>query len=70
MIFDGVELPRLVSIEQAAKVLKTDPATVKRLIAEGTVSAIRVNGMVRVLTDSIADRLGEETRSRPNQDKA
>jgi excisionase family DNA binding protein len=70
MIFDGVELPRLISIEQAAKVLKTDPATVERLIAEGTVSAIRVNGMVRVLTDSIADRLGEETRSRPNQDKA
>jgi excisionase family DNA binding protein len=70
MIFDGVELPRLLSIEKAAEVLRTDSATVERWIAEGTLSVLRVNGVPHVLTESIADRLGEATPSRPNQEQA
>ena len=69
MIFDGVELPRLLPIEKAAEVLKTGATTVERWIAEGTVSVMRVNGIPHVLTDSIADRLGEATPSRPNQEQ-
>jgi hypothetical protein len=69
MIFDGVELPKLLPIEKAAEVLKMDVATVERLIGEGTVSVMHVNGILHVLTESIADRLGEVTLSRPNQDK-
>lgn len=70
MIFDGVELPRLLPIEKAAGVLKTDAATVERWIAEGALSVMRVNGIPHVLTDSITDRLGETTPSRPNQEQA
>lgn len=68
MIHDGVELPNLLTIEKAAEVLGTDTSTVRCWIDHRSISTMRVNGIVHVLTESIADRLGEETPSRPNQE--
>jgi excisionase family DNA binding protein len=68
MIHDGVELPKLLTIEKAAEILSIDPATIRRWIEDGSISAMRVNGIVHVLTESIADRLGEGTPTRPNQE--
>jgi excisionase family DNA binding protein len=66
MIFDGVELPSLVTVDQAALVLGVDVATILRWIEEGLLDAARANGRIRVLTSSIADRKGLKTPSRPN----
>jgi excisionase family DNA binding protein len=68
MIHDGVELPKLLTIEKAAEVLGIDAATIRQWIKNRSVSTMRVNGIVHVLTESIADRLGEETPTRPNQE--
>ena len=68
MIYDGLELPRLLTVERAAKLLGVDASTVRRRIDERSVSTMRVNGIVHVLTESIADRLGERTASRCNRD--
>lgn len=68
MIHDGVELPKLLTVERAADVLDVDATTIREWIADRSISTMRVNGVVHVLTESIADRLGEETLSRPNQD--
>ncbi len=68
MIHDGVELPSLLTIEKAAEVLGVDVATVRRRIEDRSIATMRVNGVVHVLTESIADRLGEETPARPNQE--
>ena len=68
MIHDGVELPKLLTVDRAAEVLGTDTPTVRRWIDDRTVSTMRINGIVHVLTESIADRLGEKTLSRHNRD--
>ncbi len=68
MIYDGVELPRLVSRAKAAAILRIDLDTLGAWIATGRLSVAHVNGTVRVLTESIADRMGEATPSRPNQE--
>jgi excisionase family DNA binding protein len=67
VIHDGVELPKLLTIEKAAEVLGSDVTTIRQWIENRSLSVLRVNGIVHVLTESIADRLGEETPSRPNQ---
>jgi excisionase family DNA binding protein len=68
VIRDGVELPKLLTIEKAAEVLGADTSTVRRWIDDRSISTMRVNGIVQVLTESIADRLGEKTPSRSNQE--
>lgn len=68
LIHDGVELPKLLTVARAAEVLGVDAATVRRWMDDRSVSTMHVNGVAHVLTESIADRLGEETTSRPNQD--
>jgi len=68
MIHDGVELPKLLRIEKAAELLGVNVETIRAWIADRSVSTMCVNGVIHVLTESIADRLGEETPSRPNQD--
>lgn len=69
MIYDGVELPELLSIAKTAKVMKLSEDEVRRLIAEHELPSVSLNGIAHVLTGSIADRLGEETPSRQNQDR-
>jgi len=68
MIHDGVELPRLLTIEKTAELLGVNAETIRKGIADRSVSTMRVNGVLHVLTESIADRLGEETPSRPNRE--
>lgn len=68
MIHDGVELPKLLRIEKTAELLGVDAGTIRAWIAGRSVSTMRVNGVLHVLTESIADRLGEETPSRPNRE--
>jgi hypothetical protein len=68
MIHDGVELPKLLRMEKVAGLLGVDRGTVRQWIENRSVSCVRVNGIVLVLTESIADRLGEETPTRPNHE--
>jgi hypothetical protein len=68
VIHDGVELPRLVPVTKAAEVMALSEAEVRRLITDRELQSASLNGVVHVLTESIADRLGEETPSRPNRD--
>ena len=68
MIHDGVELPRLVPVEKASEVLAVSVDEVSRLIAQHALQSMRLNGVVHVLTESIADRLGVQTLSRANQE--
>ena len=68
MIHDGVELPRLVSLARASEVLGATAAEVKSLVEHRKLQSVRLNGILCILTESIADRLGEPTPSRHNQD--
>jgi len=68
VIFDGVELPRLVPVAKAAEVMNLSEAEVRRLIANREIQSVSLNGVTQVLTESIADRFGEKTPSRRNQD--
>jgi len=68
VIHDGVELPKLLRMEKVAEVLGVDIEAVRRWIEDRSLSTLHVNGIVHVLTESIADRLGEETPSRSNQE--
>ena len=68
VIFDGVELPRLVPVAKAAEVMDVSETEVRQLIANQELQSVSLNGIVHVLTESIADRLGEDTPSRHNQD--
>ena len=68
MIHDGVELPKLLTIEKTADLFGVDEETIRVWIADRSISTMRVNGVLHVLTESIADRLGEETPSRPNRE--
>ncbi|MGB2984121.1 MAG: hypothetical protein WBC63_09755 [Candidatus Bipolaricaulia bacterium] len=68
MIHDGIELPRLLTVAKAAEVLGTPEAEIERLVERRELQSANVNGIMHVLTESIADRLGERTFSRPNQE--
>ena len=68
MIHDGVELPKLLRIDEAAELLGVAAETIEKWIADRSVSAVHVNGVLHVLTESIEDRLGEATPSRPNRE--
>jgi len=70
LIVDGVELPRLLTLSKAAEVLGTPIEQVRRLVEERRLQSARVNGIVHVLTDSIANRLGEATLTRHNQESS
>lgn len=68
MILDGVELPSLLTIEKAARVLKTDVPTLHHWIETGRIESVRANGRIRVVTSSVENRMGQETLSRTNTD--
>lgn len=68
MIYDGVELPSLLTIEKAAVVMGVKVAIIKQWIDKGQLETVRANGKIRVLTSTIEDRMGEVTRSRSNQE--
>ncbi len=68
MIHDGVELPSLLPLEKAAAILKIDIETLHACIDSGEIACVRANGKIRVLTSSIANRMGQRTPSRPNQE--
>jgi hypothetical protein len=68
LIHDGVELPRLLTLAKASEVLGATEVEVRRLVEQRELQSVRLNGITHVLTESIADRLGEETSSRHNQD--
>lgn len=68
MIHDGVELPSLLSIDRAARVLGVPAETVRAWIENDRLSAVHVNGALRVRTESIADRKGVRTLSRTNHE--
>jgi len=64
-----VELPRLVRVAEAAEILRTSEEAIRRLVANRALQSVSVNGIVHIVTDSIADRLGEKTPSRHNRDR-
>ena len=68
MIDGGVGLPKLQSAKKTAEFVGVDAGTIQRWLADRPVSVIRVNGVLSVLTESIADCLGKKTLSRVNQD--
>lgn len=68
VIFDGAELPSLLSIEQASKVLNVDTATVAAWIETGQLDAVQTNGRLRVVTSSIEDRMNQPTFARRNDE--
>ena len=69
MIFDGVELPRLLMIEKAAEVLGLSSDEVLALVSRREIDSVRLNGIVHVITESIAERLDVKTEARHNQDR-
>ena len=56
MIYDGVELPRLLTIDEAAKVLGVDCEKIRKMIKSRRLATMRVNGEIRIITESIVDR--------------
>jgi len=68
MIRDGVELPKLVPIAKAAEILDASEDQVRELIDRGLLQSARVNGILHILTETLADRLGEQTPARHNRD--
>ena len=68
MIVDGVELPQILPLAEAADLLGKTEAEVRAWIAQGKIQSVRLNGIVHVVSESIAERLGQHTPSRHNQD--
>jgi len=68
VIFDGAELPSLLSIEKTSEVLNVATTTIELWIERGKLDAVRVNGHVRVVTSSIEDRMGQPTFARRNDE--
>jgi len=56
VIYDGVELPKLLTIDEAAKVLGIDCEKISELIKTRRLATMRVNGEIRIITESIEDR--------------
>jgi len=68
VIFDGVELPSLLTMERAAEVLGLSAKDLLALVSRREIQSVRLNGAVHVVTESIAERLDVKTASRHNQD--
>jgi len=58
-----------VRVAEAAEILRTSEEAIRRLVANRALQSVSVNGIVHIVTDSIADRLGEKTPSRHNRDR-
>jgi len=56
VIYDGVELPRLLTIDEAARVLGVDCEKIRKMIKTRKLATMRVNGEIRIITESIEDR--------------
>ncbi|MCK4393256.1 helix-turn-helix domain-containing protein [Candidatus Bipolaricaulota bacterium] len=56
MIYDGVELPKLLTVDEAAKVLGVDCEKISKMIKSRKLATMRVNGEIRIITESIEDR--------------
>jgi len=56
VIYDGVELPKLITIDEAAKVLGVDCEKISEVIKSRKLATMRVNGESRIITESIVDR--------------
>lgn len=56
MIYDGVELPKLLVIDEAAKVLGVDCKKIGKMIKSRRLDTMRVNGEIRIVSESIEDR--------------
>jgi len=56
VIYDGVELPRLLTIDEATKVLGVDCEKIRKMIKSRKLATMRVNGEIRIITESIEDR--------------
>jgi len=56
VIYDGVELPRLLAIDEAAKVLGVDCEKISEMIKTRKLTTMRVNGEIRIISESIEDR--------------
>jgi len=56
VIYDGVELPRLLTIDEAARVLGVDCEKIRKMIKSRKLATVRVNGEIRIITESIEDR--------------
>jgi len=57
------QVRRLLGLKEAAIVLGTSPATIRRLIRSGTLSAVRLSRRIQVDTRDL-DRLIEQTKER------
>jgi predicted site-specific integrase-resolvase len=68
MIFEGIELPRLLPLDKAARVLHVEGKVLDQWIREGRFQIVRIRGQQRILTSSIEDRLGQATTSLSNQE--
>ena len=56
MIYDGVELPKLLTIDEAAEVLGANCEKISEMIKSRKLATMRVNGEIRIITESIEDR--------------
>jgi len=56
VIYDGVELPRLLTIDEATKVLGVDCKKIGKMIKTRKLATMRVNGEIRIISESIEDR--------------
>ena len=46
------------TVPEVAEILRTDPRTIRRAIQAGHISAVRVNGVVRIPTQRFIDEMG------------
>ena len=56
MIYDGVELPKLLVIDEAAEVLGANCEKISEMIKSRRLATMRANGEIRIITESIEDR--------------
>ena len=56
MIYDGVELPKLLMIDETAKVLGVNCKKISELIKTRKLATMRVNGEIRIISESTEDR--------------
>ena len=59
MIYDGVELPKLLTIDEAAEVLGANCEKIRKMIKSRRLATMRVNGEISIITESIEDRRKE-----------
>jgi excisionase family DNA binding protein len=56
VIYDGVELPRLLTIDEAARVLGVACEKISEMIKSRELATVRVNGEIRIISESTEDR--------------